>query len=521
MRRLLASTDRPAPRAQRTPSPRAEDHVRRHVPLDLIAGRSSRPTGLRVAVVGAGFAGMAAADALHNLGAEVSVFEAGRVVGGRVRSTSFVPTRVLEEGAELIGSSHTAWIRYAQQLGLGLSGISDGDAYAQQMLAPQLRLAHRTVSPDVLRGLNQGAKAAEADLVRRAAAVTDPYTPWTATGAAETDATSVDAWIRGFLPGLPRRRAASPELVGALLQLEYANHMATPTTRQSLLAVIAQVAGGGRERHWDDVEVFRCEDGNAALATSLAQRITTTGPRATLHLQREVTHLDLDGAEVVVRSQATLGSGVYRQLQTRHDYAVVAVPPTTWQLLRLNDAPFLPRLAVNCGPAVKYLARVDKRYWVQRGMAPGALDDELGQVWEGTDNQMGGTAIDLTVFAGGPLADAMRAHRPPDRYTDPRLNRLLPGFTGPGGRTPHRSLLVDWPAMPYIRTGYSCPAPGEVIKKVRPMQQPIDDRIFLAGEHVSPAFFGFMEGALQTGLIAAKNIALAAGLPVPGWPPSA
>jgi len=41
------------------------------------------------------------------------------------------------------------------------------------------------------------------------------------------------------------------------------------------------------------------------------------------------------------------------------------------------------------------------------------------------------------------------------------------------------------------------------------MQQAIAGRIFLAGEHVSPPFFGYMEGALQSGLAAACRIAIA------------
>jgi len=78
-----------------------------------------------------------------------------------------------------------------------------------------------------------------------------------------------------------------------------------------------------------------------------------------------------------------------------------------------------------------------------------------------------------------------------------------------------RSEFANWPAEPFIRTGYSCPAPGQVMTLLLWMQEGIADRIFFAGEHVSPPFFGFMEGALQTGLAAAGRIALAAGISLP------
>jgi hypothetical protein len=47
------------------------------------------------------------------------------------------------------------------------------------------------------------------------------------------------------------------------------------------------------------------------------------------------------------------------------------------------------------------------------------------------------------------------------------------------------------------------------------MQLPRGGRIFLAGEHVSPPFFGFMEGALQSGIKAEVRVAKAAKIPIP------
>ena len=56
----------------------------------------------RVGVIGAGFAGLAAADALRAGGAEVTVLEARDRVGGRVWSVPFSDGAVIERGAEFI-----------------------------------------------------------------------------------------------------------------------------------------------------------------------------------------------------------------------------------------------------------------------------------------------------------------------------------------------------------------------------------------------------------------------------------
>jgi monoamine oxidase len=164
------------------------------------------------------------------------------------------------------------------------------------------------------------------------------------------------------------------------------------------------------------------------------------------------------------------------------------------------------------GPAIKYLAETRARYWVPQGDAPSAVDDDLGMLWEGTDNQMGSGGIDLTVFAGGPLAAAIGTTAP-DKHFDPRIDKLLPGFRGPKGVV--KGQLVNWPGANFIRTGYSCPAPKQVTTILLSMQQAIGGRVFFAGEHVSPPFFGYMEGALQSGLAAAARIADAERLAIP------
>ena len=61
--------------------------------------RAQRPPG-RVLIVGAGFAGLAAAHELASIGYDVRVFEARDRVGGRVRSIkTFLSGKVVEAGA--------------------------------------------------------------------------------------------------------------------------------------------------------------------------------------------------------------------------------------------------------------------------------------------------------------------------------------------------------------------------------------------------------------------------------------
>jgi monoamine oxidase len=75
---------------------------------------------MKVIVVGAGFAGLAAADQLRREGADVEVFEARDRVGGRVRSLPFGDGTTIELGAEFILPGNAEVASTAERLGLSL-----------------------------------------------------------------------------------------------------------------------------------------------------------------------------------------------------------------------------------------------------------------------------------------------------------------------------------------------------------------------------------------------------------------
>jgi monoamine oxidase len=83
----------------------------------------------RIAVVGAGLAGLAAADALVRAGADVVVFEARDRVGGRVCSRELDNGAVVELGAEFVLPGNDTVLAFADRLGLALwdKGMRYGD----------------------------------------------------------------------------------------------------------------------------------------------------------------------------------------------------------------------------------------------------------------------------------------------------------------------------------------------------------------------------------------------------------
>src|SRR4051794_37468511 len=85
---------------------------------------------MRVVVVGAGFAGLAAADALVARGFDVLVLEARDRVGGRVWSRELPDGAVVEMGAEFILPDNSVIRGVAA--GLGLSLFEKGTTYGDR-----------------------------------------------------------------------------------------------------------------------------------------------------------------------------------------------------------------------------------------------------------------------------------------------------------------------------------------------------------------------------------------------------
>jgi len=85
----------------------------------------------RICVVGAGFAGLAAADALRAAGAEVTVLEARDRVGGRVWSVPFGDGAVIERGAEFILPGYERMTALASRFGIPL--VLKGTPYGRRV----------------------------------------------------------------------------------------------------------------------------------------------------------------------------------------------------------------------------------------------------------------------------------------------------------------------------------------------------------------------------------------------------
>jgi monoamine oxidase len=262
-----------------------------------------------------------------------------------------------------------------------------------------------------------------------------------------------------------------------------------PISDQSWLANLSQLQAGGGQAFFDDTEVFRCTAGNQQLAAWLVNGLPI--------IPKTVKAVDTSN-EVWLQFQDGQKAGPFQ-------YAVVATSVAMWRSIRVDGKAF-PFLTIKNGPAIKYLAPVNERFWIPQWLSPSGMSEVLGMTWEGTDNQADTAGFDITVFAGGTTAQNAINNNGTDKYFAPLISQLYPHFATSGGT------FVNWPSETAIGTGYSCPAPGEVTGAQQSYQSPYNGCLFVAGEHTSPAWFGYMEGALESGILAAARIARAASV---------
>lgn len=449
--------------------------------------------GLSVAVVGGGFAGLMAAFALRSLGFAATIFEARPDVGGRVCSrTNISKGRVIETGAELIGVNHPVWLYYARSLGLGLSVLTSNDQFSGAGLQTPRYFHGRAITGEEADQLDKSMDRVLEKISTDAQALVDPYEPWKSPGAPEWDSRSVSEMLQvhGVDPGSTLWDALAVLIV---------NNQAVPLEQQSYLGLLAGVRGGALPgdpgAFWTQSEVYRCASGNQQLAHSL-RALLVDADVTSVKTSTPVTALEITSSGVTVGT----GTGSFQS-----DYAVLAIPQPTWKQLQISPA--IPgSYLISTGPAVKYLSPLTSRFWLANGLAPGGSSDELGMTWEGTDNQMiiDDYEIELTTFAGGPWAEM--ALTAPDKvaYFTPRLETMFQGRYEQHLAAP--AVFVPWPEEKWTRCGYSCPAPGEVMSAAPLLVGLYEGRLVFAGEHTVMAMFGYMEGALQSGLLAAGRI---------------
>lgn len=444
--------------------------------LCAAAGASAQRAGAearkkRIIVVGGGLAGLNAAEALSQRGCSVLVLEANASVGGRVKSVrDFLPGKVLEAGGELIGPNQPNWMAAAKRFELELVPATDP---ANDGPTPVV-IDGKRLAPAAAAKVLEEVEQLKHKLAEESQSV-DPLVPWRHANAKTLDAQSLAGRLRNDSDLSPETRK--------LLEAYFGHYNGVPVEQQSLLAVYASLAGGGHDRFWTQTDTLRCQGG----AQQLASRLTEALGKEQLRLSSVVTAIRAEdrGVSVEVGKE-----------QLRADEVILALPPRVLARLRMEPKLVLPTFQM--GNAVKHLLVTRDRSW--RPDSPDALLD-AGATWETTAGQPGPSHA-LLLLQSNAAAQRLCAARPEERL------KLSSQAVAPAYPELHatKDVLYDWNGNERSLGSYSFPRPGQITRVRNSGRTLLPGKIHCAGEHLSYAFPGYMEGALASGLAAAEAI---------------
>lgn len=433
--------------------------------------------GTRVIVAGAGLAGLSAARALERRGAAVTVIEARDRVGGRVWTLrdGFAARQHAEAGADLIEAEQAHLLGLARELGLTPVRI--------------LRAGFAFYGPDA-RGrrrihLGLGSWGAAARMLKpEIADFTLAEQRWDSAVAARLARISVRDWLD---------RIRAPKPFKAAMRGFRGFFLADPEDL-SLLPLVEQFAEPGSPGR---NEMFRIPGGNDRLATGIAARLRGSLLRETV--VRRIVQTG-DGVRVTVDGRGG------RRSELDADYFVCALPASTAREVLFDPALPEPqrdaigRLRYGC--ATRLLLQFERRFWRKPGR-PNAFGTDLpaGAIWEGNEQQRGAHGI-LSFLAGGGASQGLQGILA--REGAAGVVRQLEWLGKPAALLASRAIV--WDDDPWARGGYAYFDPGFDPLWRAWLARPAG-RIVFAGEHTSIKFQGYMNGAVETGLRAAAEVA--------------
>lgn len=448
--------------------------------------------GPRVLVVGAGLAGLTAAEGLLAAGFQVTVLEARLRPGGRVHTVRapFADGLYAEAGAARIPGNHRRVIALAERFDLELVPFlsSEGDS-VDLVRGRRVRTAPGSAVDLALYPweLSPAERAATyRELLSRylgppVQAVGDP-------SEAGWPPPELARWDRLSLAGLAREVGASPDFFRHLVlgTFEVDGEMSA----LYLLYLIALGVGGG--------PLFKIVGGNDRLPAALAAELAD-------HVRYGTAVERIEQGEGWVR--AVCRRGGEREVETA-DRLVCTAPFAVLRRLEI-DPPLsaAKRRAVAELPyesSVRGFVQVGRRYWRSEGLSGFGRTDLPSEVWHPTHDQPGPRGL-LQAYVKGRAGARWTAMEAVERRRALRrhVGAVLPGL----GEHAEGARTVSWADDPWAGGSYSVYDRGDVLDLFPHVATP-EGRVHFAGDHTS-SLPGWMEGAVESGERAAAEVVAA------------
>ncbi|MEV8306461.1 NAD(P)/FAD-dependent oxidoreductase [Streptomyces flavidovirens] len=464
----------------------------------------------RIAVVGAGIAGLTAALTLADAGLGCTLYEANPDrVGGRMwtQRGHWAYGQSSEIGGELIDTSHKKILELCRRFSLPTEDfLGGGPNGAEEVLWFNGTYYPREQADDDFKDVFQ---ALHRDLQEAGEVKWNQSTP----AGTALDNMSIHEWIDSRVPG------GHSSQLGRFIDVAYNVEYGVETTEQSALALVLLMGYQPNPGHFNvwglSNERYHITGGNDQLPRAIARCL----PADTIQMGKQLTAVraNANGTQTLTFTDAGTTTTVTA------DHTILCVPLPVLQRLDLSAAGFDPLMTnlvrdARMGNCTKLNMQFSSRPWRGEGPWPGVsagdcfTDSDVQQTWDTTKIQPGTGGI-LIQYGSGRLAKALTPGTPFATESDPYVRDLAARrsrevdafFPGTSKAWTGKAQLSAWHRNPYALGAYSY-WPVGYLHRYAGYEGTPQGNIHIGGEHCSYDFQGFMEGGATEGERAARQV---------------
>ncbi len=461
-------------------------------------GSSGETTETKVAIIGAGIAGLNAAYHLKKAGLLAKVYDASDRVGGRILSLVWNSQFVVDFGGELINTDHKDMLDLAEELDVTLFNRIE-DINKANLPKTIYYFENEKISEDVL--------AIELiEIVDQISADAELLDEDWDTHAPLFDKMSVEDYLTKHASKLSKPYLK--KLFEEMIRTEYGAELSDSSALQ-LLFMLPTIDGLAVNLLGYSDETYSVMGGSSQITNALHTKIGNS-----VVLQSALKKIEKQGNKYVLsfKNRSTVLA----------EYVILAMPFTALKDVEIDAglskefSDFIQQSTL--GVNEKVFSPFKSRFWRKsEGFTEGIwCDKDYSQVWDATLRQNTATAGILNFYLGGKKVEPLNKTLNMTTIGVILVNALNTIVSGANDADAYKYFKSDWLNNEYIKGAYSNYKPGVLTKygeffwvesdNEEEKQEVRVDNLFFIGEHLSDEFYGFMNGGAQTGRLAAEAL---------------
>lgn len=438
----------------------------------------------RIAILGAGLAGLAATEELSKAGHKITVLEARTRPGGRVYTLRkpFADGLYAEAGAGRIPSTHALTLKYVKRFGLQLEPFwpeSGSNVFLwrgmRQLVAvgkqPSLEGLTLNFTPDERKvgfnGLEDKYLKPLQDKLRAL-----PQDAWPVAQMADLGEISLGDYLK--------KQGASSDAIQYLSQ-----GFETDSLLDFLHDSISHVVP----------KLWKIRGGNDRLPHAMAKLVADK-----IRYGAEIVRVEQkdDRVDIICSSGGKRHTVEADRVICTLPYSVIREmifePAWSHEKMRAIQSIYM-------GPVARVFAQTKSRFWERDGRNGFATVDQPMEIWSPTFKEPGTRGIVMSyVYENLAVKYSEMSESKQIKTSLDLYEQIHPGFK----QEFESATTWSWLKDPYARGAYMVTLPGQFRTVVQHLATPVG-RLHFAGEHTSP-WPGWMQGALHSGLRAAREV---------------